>query len=139
MRLFLGILIGLFLAVAVAAGAAYMAFGDIDYLGDRDRSGDVSMTYDLTDFDRISVGGVYELDVRVGEQYSVAVSGPPDEMARTFNCGIGMAVIVRHGDVAETVRTFADHGETAVEIGRVVESPEQTVTLQNLNAALSAG
>jgi len=82
MRLFLGVLIGLVLAIAVAAGAGYIAFGDIANLGERDKSADVSMTYDVSGFDRISVGGVYELDVRVGGDFSVAVSGAPEEMAR---------------------------------------------------------
>ncbi|MFB3101889.1 MAG: phosphoribosylformylglycinamidine cyclo-ligase [Alphaproteobacteria bacterium] len=63
----------------------------------------------------------------------------PGEMARTFNCGIGMVAIVEPADVAETVQAFAEQGETAVEIGRVVDSPGQDVTLQNLSAALGAG
>ena len=59
-----------------------------------------------------------------------------DEMARTFNCGIGMTVIVDAADVADTLRAFIDQGETAVEIGRVVESPNQAITIQDLSSAL---
>jgi phosphoribosylformylglycinamidine cyclo-ligase len=43
----------------------------------------------------------------------------PGEMARTFNCGIGMAVIVAASDVS-TVRTSLEQaGETVCEIGRI--------------------
>lgn len=82
MRLFLGILIGLLLAIGIAAAAAYMAFGELTDIGERDRSKDITETYDLQGFDRISVGGVYELDVSVGPEFSVTVSGAEDEMAR---------------------------------------------------------
>lgn len=82
MKIFFGILIGLVLAIMIAAGAAYMAFGNIRDFEERDKSGDVSMSYDLTGFDRIVVGGVYELNVRVGEGFSIEVSGAPDEMER---------------------------------------------------------
>jgi phosphoribosylformylglycinamidine cyclo-ligase len=62
-----------------------------------------------------------------------------EEMARTFNCGIGMVVIVGPADAADTVQAFTEQGETAMEIGRVVEAPDQAVTLHKLNAALGAG
>ena len=42
------------------------------------------------------------------------------EMARTFNCGIGMAVVVRAGAVAEVEAIFADLAEPAVRIGTIV-------------------
>ncbi|NNE84940.1 MAG: phosphoribosylformylglycinamidine cyclo-ligase, partial [Alphaproteobacteria bacterium] len=61
------------------------------------------------------------------------------EMARTFNCGIGMVAIVDAGDAADTVKVFTAQGETAMAIGRVVEAESQAVTLQNLSSALSAG
>ena len=62
-----------------------------------------------------------------------------EEMARTFNCGIGMAVMVEPAEAANTIQAFAKQGETAMEIGRVVESQSQTVTLLNLSAALKTG
>jgi len=61
-----------------------------------------------------------------------------EEMARTFNCGVGMTVIVDPADAAATVQAFAEHGETGMEIGRVVESPDRAVTLHNLGSALNA-
>ena len=46
------------------------------------------------------------------------------EMARTFNCGIGMAVVVRGDAVAEVEAVFADLGEPAVRIGTIVAAPQ---------------
>ncbi len=42
----------------------------------------LSQTFDLRDFSAIEISGAYELDVAVGEAYSVVLSGPADEMAR---------------------------------------------------------
>ncbi len=41
-----------------------------------------SLSLDLRDFDAIEIGGAYELDVIVGEDFSIELSGPADEMAR---------------------------------------------------------
>jgi phosphoribosylformylglycinamidine cyclo-ligase len=40
-------------------------------------------------------------------------------MARTFNCGIGMAVILSPDSAADVVRQLEGAGETAFEIGRI--------------------
>lgn len=82
MKFLLGLVIGLVLAAGIAAGAAYMAFGDLSDVGARDKSQDIAEVYDLRDFDRVDAGGVYEIDVTVGPDYSVRVEGAPDEMAR---------------------------------------------------------
>jgi phosphoribosylformylglycinamidine cyclo-ligase len=45
---------------------------------------------------------------------------PPQEMARVFNCGIGMVAILRADDVAPAKALLARAGERVFEIGRVV-------------------
>lgn len=46
------------------------------------------------------------------------------EMYRTFNCGIGMAVVVAQSDVAQTLSLLRAASETAWEIG-IIEASEQ--------------
>jgi phosphoribosylformylglycinamidine cyclo-ligase len=43
----------------------------------------------------------------------------PEEMARTFNCGVGMALIVSRGDVSDVLQALEDQGEKAFPIGLV--------------------
>jgi phosphoribosylformylglycinamidine cyclo-ligase len=43
----------------------------------------------------------------------------PEEMARTFNCGIGMAVIVAPDRIGTVASALQGAGETAIEIGRI--------------------
>ena len=43
----------------------------------------------------------------------------PGEMARTFNCGVGMAVIVDEGDVADVTRELEAAGERVLRIGHI--------------------
>jgi len=45
----------------------------------------------------------------------------PAEMHRTFNCGIGMVVIVERSDVGATLEALAAHGVESYEIGSIVE------------------
>ncbi len=82
MRIFFGIIIGLILAIVIAGAAAHYAFGSLKDIGGRDKSQDVTETLDLTGFDEIDVGGVFEIDVTVGGDFSVVVSGAPSEMER---------------------------------------------------------
>ncbi|MBB3878650.1 phosphoribosylformylglycinamidine cyclo-ligase [Sphingomonas pseudosanguinis] len=43
----------------------------------------------------------------------------PEEMARTFNCGIGMAVVVAADQAEAVAATLTEAGETVVTIGRI--------------------
>jgi phosphoribosylformylglycinamidine cyclo-ligase len=44
-----------------------------------------------------------------------------DEMRRTFNCGVGMIVVVDRADAAAALETLTGSGETAWRLGSVVE------------------
>jgi phosphoribosylformylglycinamidine cyclo-ligase len=59
----------------------------------------------------------------------------PEEMVRTFNCGIGMAVVVEPSRAAPLKQIFADHGETVFEIGRVTHHREgaEQVAIRNIS------
>ena len=43
-------------------------------------------------------------------------------MHRTFNCGVGMVVIVSANDAEKTVNAFNSAGETAWQLGRIEAS-----------------
>ncbi|MDH5611467.1 MAG: phosphoribosylformylglycinamidine cyclo-ligase [Gammaproteobacteria bacterium] len=45
-----------------------------------------------------------------------------NEMYRTFNCGIGMAIIVAEEDAGNTIKAFNDAGEKAWRLGEIVQS-----------------
>jgi len=61
----------------------------------------------------------------------------PGELARTFNCGIGMVAIVREGDVAEVAERFEAAGETVHRIGSI-ESGQSGCTVKGSAETWSA-
>ena len=56
----------------------------------------------------------------------------PQELARTFNCGVGMAVAVEAGRAEALAASFEAAGETVFRIGEVVEG--EGVLLDGLEA-----
>jgi phosphoribosylformylglycinamidine cyclo-ligase len=61
----------------------------------------------------------------------------PEEMARTFNCGIGMALIVSQDDVSFVVQALEAEGESAFPIG-IVEKGEKGCTVAGPAGSWSA-
>ena len=57
-------------------------------------------------------------------------------MTKTFNCGIGMIVVVDKINAATILKDFINSGETAIEIGEVTSSLKQKVLVNNLDEAL---
>jgi phosphoribosylformylglycinamidine cyclo-ligase len=53
------------------------------------------------------------------------------EMARTFNCGIGMVLIVSPDKLQKLKQILTAAGETVYRIGRVVAAPEAKTVLRN--------
>ena len=123
MRLILGFLIGLVLAAAIAATAFKVAWGDIAELEDRDRGADVSRTVEAADFTEIEIKGVFELNVTVGPDYGVTLSGKEEDVARTQVEVENGRLVLDSVDREENRRVrIVKHGVTA------------TVTLPALNA-----
>jgi phosphoribosylformylglycinamidine cyclo-ligase len=48
----------------------------------------------------------------------------PEEMARTFNCGVGMAVITAEADVKDVTDELEKAGETVFRVGHVEAGPK---------------
>jgi len=58
------------------------------------------------------------------------------EMARTFNCGIGMVLIASPDHAADIQAALQEHGETVTPIGEVVERSEgETVVVHDIEDA----
>ena len=51
----------------------------------------------------------------------------PGEMMRTFNCGIGMVIVVAGGQAAQVAAVLQEAGETVTPIGRIVPRRDEGV------------
>jgi phosphoribosylformylglycinamidine cyclo-ligase len=65
------------------------------------------------DLDSIDVPAVFSWLAKTG---GVA----PDEMMRTFNCGVGMIAVVAAGQAAQVAAVLQEAGETVSPVGRIV-------------------
>jgi phosphoribosylformylglycinamidine cyclo-ligase len=60
-------------------------------------------------------------------------------MARVFNCGLGMVLVVTEADAPAALAALTDAGETATIVGRVETlSGDERVHVKNLEAAWRA-
>ena len=61
----------------------------------------------------------------------------PEEMARTFNCGVGMVLAIAPDDVAEVTRRLEEAGETVVQVG-VIEAGKKGCSVRGSRGTWSA-
>ena len=61
----------------------------------------------------------------------------PEEMARTFNCGVGMVLVVAEGDAAQVAQALEAAGETVLAVGRI-EQGERGCTVRGSAGTWSA-
>jgi len=57
------------------------------------------------------------------------------ELSRTFNCGIGMVIVVAEADAAEATRILTENGETVFSIGHIRARQGDEAQSQVKNAA----
>ncbi len=62
---------------------------------------------------------------------------PKEEMARTFNCGIGMMAVVSPELADDVLKSLAQSGEKAFKIGRIISRPESGRSVDLLNLETS--
>jgi len=147
MKLFFGFLIGLAIAGLIAMTAFKVAWGDLDEIDDRERGDDKTSSVAVADFDRISVAGVFELEVGVGGEYALTLSGKEEDLQRTTARVVDGVLIL---DTAERdrdgKRRLVKHGVTAkvalpalngVDIAGVVDGDIRGVDAESFSADLS--
>ncbi|MCR2833268.1 phosphoribosylformylglycinamidine cyclo-ligase [Parerythrobacter lacustris] len=61
----------------------------------------------------------------------------PEEMARTFNCGVGMVLAIAEGDAGEVTAMLEEAGETVLHVGRI-ETGERGCTVRGSAGTWSA-
>jgi len=82
------------------------------------------------DLARVNVLPVFKWLARTGDVAE-------HEMLRTFNCGIGMIVVVAPKDAGAVMQAFTRAGETPVTIGEVIEADGEARVSYNGNLDLA--
>lgn len=146
MRVFLGFLIGLAIAVAIAVVAVKAAFGDLGEVGARDKAKDETRTIEVADFDRIEAAGVFEVDVTVGGEYALTISGAPEALEKTTAEVVDGELVLDNAKPKGARKTWRGDGVSAVimmptlssfDAAGVVEADIKGVAADQLNLELS--
>ena len=96
-------------------GLAHITGGGITENIPRVLHGDLNVAIDTTSWEQ---GAVFDF---LQEHGNIETA----EMRRTFNCGVGMVVVVNAEDATRTIDLLAKNGETAWQIGRIVAGRQE--------------
>jgi len=96
----------------IIAAAIFLAVAPAAHAGER-----VTQKLDLKNFSAIDVGGAFELDVTVGKDFSVALSGSPEEMARVE------AFVSKSSLVLDSKKRQRNHKRTKSGVHAVISMP----------------
>jgi hypothetical protein len=108
---------------------------------------DISKTLDLTDFSQIEIAGVFELEVSVGGDYRIELSGPESEMARVTASVKGDTLVLNTRDRKRGERKKRDRDAvkavvslpslTGIDVSGVVEASADGIDAEVFSADLS--
>lgn len=146
MRIFLGFLIGLAIAIAIAVVAVKAAFGDLGDVGERDKAKDETRSVEVADFDRIEAAGVFEVDVTVGGDYALTLLGSRDALDKTTADVIDGELVLDNAKPKGARKSWRGEGVSAVitmpaissfDAAGVVEADISGISADQLNLDLS--
>lgn len=150
MKFLIGLVVGAIIAAAIGAAAIAAAFGGLDKIdiSDRDKSSDVVRTVELRDFEKIKIKGVYELDVTVGPDFAIELSGKAEDLDRA-EASVENGVLVldqKRRERGEKIRRHGHDGVTAkismpslvaIDVAGVVDGSVRGISAEGFRADLS--
>ena len=104
----------------------------VEFVADRVRYQDAGRFHDVNRVVRVRTteanrDEVQALGLARGDRVVISTNygytGDAAEMARTFNCGIGMVAILAEKQADDIMLSLARAGETVIRLGRIVERP----------------